>query len=46
MLDLTQSSISHAIANLEDELGVMLFFRGRQGASLTPLGEQVLGDVP
>ncbi len=44
-LDLTQSSISHAIASLEDELGVMLLFRGRQGAALMPVGEQIIGEV-
>ena len=45
MLELTQSSISHAIASLEDELGVMLLFRGRQGAALTPVGKQIIGEV-
>lgn len=41
-LDLSQSAISHAIANLEDELGVMLFSRGRHGAHPTPVGERVI----
>lgn len=41
-LNLTQSAISHAIASLEDELGVVLLYRGRQGASLTPTGEELL----
>lgn len=40
-LDLSQSSVSHAIATLEDELGVVLLNRGRQGAELTPLGREV-----
>lgn len=40
-LDLSQSSVSHAIATLEEELGVVLLSRGRKGAVLTPLGEQV-----
>ena len=40
-LDLSQSSVSHAIATLEEELGVVLLNRGRKGAALTPLGEQV-----
>lgn len=40
-LDLSQSAVSHAIATLEAELGVVLFNRGRQGAVLTPLGEQI-----
>ncbi|MDB9527325.1 LysR family transcriptional regulator [Oscillatoria sp. CS-180] len=41
-LDVTQSTISHAIATLEDELGVVLFLRGRHGAQLTPVGERIL----
>jgi DNA-binding transcriptional LysR family regulator len=44
-LGLTQSAISHAIASLEAELGVQLLSRGRQGAMLTPIGEQVLDDA-
>jgi DNA-binding transcriptional LysR family regulator len=40
-LDLSQSTISHAIANLEDELGVVLLQRGRHGAQLTPIGERI-----
>ena len=41
-LQLSQSSVSYAIATLEDELGVTLLSRGRQGAALTPVGEQVV----
>lgn len=41
-LDLTQSAISHAIASLENELGVILFARGRHGATLTPVGAEIL----
>lgn len=44
-LGLSQSSVSHAIATLEDELGVVLLQRGRQGATLTPLGEQVTAEA-
>lgn len=44
-LNVTQSSISHAIATLETELGVVLFTRGRRGASLSFIGEQMIGDV-
>lgn len=44
-LEMTQSAISHAIAGLEDKLGVTLFARGRQGATLTPVGEAILGNV-
>ena len=40
-LDVSQSSVSHAIATLEEELGVVLLSRGRQGAVLTPVGEQI-----
>lgn len=40
-MGVTQSTISHAIATLEDELGVVLFHRGRHGAQLTPVGELV-----
>lgn len=40
-LDLSQSAVSHAIATLEEELGVILLSRGRQGALLTPIGEQI-----
>lgn len=44
-LDLNQSSISHAIAALEDTLGVMLLFRGRQGAKPTPAGQELLEHI-
>jgi NAD(P)-dependent dehydrogenase (short-subunit alcohol dehydrogenase family) len=40
-LNLTQSTVSHAIASLEDELGVPLFVRGRHGATLTPAGDRI-----
>ncbi|NJL00468.1 MAG: LysR family transcriptional regulator [Spirulinaceae cyanobacterium RM2_2_10] len=41
-LEISQSAVSHAIAQLESELGINLLTRGRQGAVLTPVGEQVL----
>ncbi|WP_017301372.1 LysR family transcriptional regulator [Nodosilinea nodulosa] len=41
-LQLSQSAVSYAIAALENELGVVLLTRGRQGAHLTPVGEQVV----
>ncbi|MEB3360021.1 MAG: LysR family transcriptional regulator [Synechococcales bacterium] len=41
-LQISQSAVSHAIATLEDELGVVLLSRGRHGAQLTPVGERVL----
>ncbi|MEM9265211.1 MAG: LysR family transcriptional regulator [Cyanobacteria bacterium P01_F01_bin.13] len=40
-LNLSQSTISHSIAALETELGVVLVKRGRHGATLTPVGEAV-----
>ncbi|MEM0979437.1 MAG: LysR family transcriptional regulator [Cyanobacteria bacterium P01_H01_bin.58] len=44
-IDVTQSTISHAIATLETELGVMLFHRGRHGAQLTPIGARIVEDA-
>ncbi|ARV60912.1 LysR family transcriptional regulator [Nostocales cyanobacterium HT-58-2] len=44
-LGLSQSTISHAIATLEEELGVVLLLRGRHGATLTPIGEQVIQEA-
>jgi len=44
-LAVTQSTISHAIATLENELGVVVFHRGRHGAQLTPVGERILQDA-
>lgn len=41
-LELSQSAVSHAIACLEEELGVTLLSRGRHGAHLTPVGERVI----
>ena len=41
-LDLSQSTVSHAIAQLEEELGVQLVKRGRQGARVTPVGDRVV----
>ena len=41
-LDLTQPTVSHAIATLENDLGVQLLFRGKKGVNLTPAGESVL----
>lgn len=42
-LNISQSAVSHAIASLETELGVLLLARGRSGAHLTPAGEAVIG---
>jgi DNA-binding transcriptional LysR family regulator len=44
-IDLSQSAVSHAIATLEEELGVVLLSRSRQGAVLTPTGEQITNDA-
>ena len=41
-LELSQSAVSHAIATLESQLGVILFHRGRNGADLTHVGEQLV----
>ena len=41
-LDLTQPTVSHAIATLENDLGVQLLLRGKKGIELTPAGESVL----
>lgn len=41
-LELSQSAVSHAIAGLEDELGVVLLARGRYGAHPTTVGERVI----
>jgi DNA-binding transcriptional LysR family regulator len=40
-LELSQSAVSHAIASLEEELGVILLSRGRHGAHLTSVGKRV-----
>lgn len=44
-LELTQSAISHAISSLEEVLGVVLFVRGRRGATPTPIGQTVIDQV-
>ncbi len=41
-LSLTQPAVSHHISQLEDELGIRLFVRGRGGLKLTPEGEIVV----
>lgn len=41
-LQMSQSAVSYAIATLEEELGVVLFLRGRYGANLTPVGQQIV----
>ncbi len=41
-LEISQSAVSHAIATLETQLGVILFHRGRNGADLTSVGEELI----
>ena len=41
-LQLSQSAVSYAIATLEEDLGVVLFSRGRYGAVPTPVGQQIV----
>lgn len=40
-LDYTQSAVSHHVANLERDLGMSLFERGRRPVRLTPAGERL-----
>jgi DNA-binding transcriptional LysR family regulator len=42
LLQMSQSAVSYAIATLEEELGIVLLSRGRHGAQLTPVGEQIV----
>ncbi|MBW4655042.1 MAG: LysR family transcriptional regulator [Kaiparowitsia implicata GSE-PSE-MK54-09C] len=44
-LGLSQSTVSHAIATLEADLGVVLMNRGRYGAALTAIGQEILADA-
>ncbi|MEL7353620.1 MAG: LysR family transcriptional regulator [Cyanobacteria bacterium P01_A01_bin.116] len=44
-LGVSQSTISHSIAALEDALGVVLIHRGRQRASLTPVGNSIFAQA-
>ena len=44
-LELSQSTISHAIATLEAALGLVLLARGRHGAKLTPEGQELLPEA-
>jgi DNA-binding transcriptional LysR family regulator len=41
-LDMSQSAVSHSISSLEETLGVVLFSRGRHGARLTPVGQNIV----
>ncbi|MFB2919705.1 LysR family transcriptional regulator [Aerosakkonema funiforme] len=40
-MQISQSAVSHAIASLEEDLGVVLLSRGRHGAHLTPVGDRI-----
>lgn len=44
-LGLTQTAVSHQIAQLEDWLGAPLFVRDRRAIALTPLGQSLLPRV-
>lgn len=44
-LQISQAAVSYAIASLEEELGISLLFRGRQGARLTPAGQEIIKDA-
>jgi DNA-binding transcriptional LysR family regulator len=44
-MNLSQSAVSHAIASLEEELGVVLLSRGRYGAHPTPVGERIISQA-
>ena len=39
-LNISQSSVSQAIASIEKQLGVTLFYRSRKAISLTPAGQE------
>ncbi len=41
-LNYTQTAASHMISSLEEELGVKLLYRGRNGVSMTEKGEKIL----
>ncbi|MEO0539454.1 MAG: LysR family transcriptional regulator [Cyanobacteria bacterium P01_A01_bin.105] len=41
-LHMSQSAVSYAIATLEGELGIVLFSRGRHGATLSPIGDKIV----
>ena len=41
-LFITQPAVSRSISNLEEELGIPLFYRANKGISLTPGGEVLL----
>lgn len=44
-LNVTQSAISHQVKRLEEFLGVQLFVRAPQRLSLTPAGQDYLGEL-
>ena len=45
VLGYTQSGLSYIVKSMEEELGVPLFSRGKNGLTLTPAGAQLLGPL-
>jgi LysR family transcriptional regulator, hydrogen peroxide-inducible genes activator len=41
----SQPSLSASVANLEDELGVKIFERGKRGVALTKIGDEVIAQA-
>jgi DNA-binding transcriptional LysR family regulator len=41
IINVSQSTVSHSIAAMEEALGVALIHRGRQKATLTPVGDRI-----
>lgn len=44
-LHITQPALSRSIAAFEERLGVQIFDRGRNGATVTPVGRQIVADA-
>jgi DNA-binding transcriptional LysR family regulator len=44
-LNMTQSAVSHALKNFENEVGLPLILRERTGVKLTPMGQELYGSI-